>query len=117
MTRVCLIVCLFWSSAASASPVTDIFCGALKPIAAGFITWKTKGRELTSREVHVMLAGCFAGPLGEWLMNRWFDRLGPLRIYKPKKNEASVGWKVLGVDPDPFIRLQLHRTWRDGLYE
>lgn len=94
-------------------PTTQILCGAVAPISEGIMVWRTQHRELTSREVHTMIASCLLGPLGPFLVSKLFRDLNP---YRPQRNQAYVGHTVLGTDPDYFIRMQLHRTYKEGLY-
>ncbi len=61
----------FWSAGTTAG------CLALSPIVAGYLVNANEHRELTSREVHVLLADCTIPLVGGWLMNRYFDSITP----------------------------------------
>jgi hypothetical protein len=61
----------FWSVG------TTFGCLALSPIVAGYLVNANEHRELTSREVHVLLADCTVPLVGGWLMNRYFDSITP----------------------------------------
>jgi hypothetical protein len=54
----------------SAFGLSTVGCMALTPIVSGIVVQ----RELTRREVHVMLANCVVPFVGGWLMNAYFDR-------------------------------------------
>jgi hypothetical protein len=54
---------------------TTFGCMALSPIIAGALVNANEHRELTSREVHVMMANCTIPFVGGWLMERYFDSL------------------------------------------
>jgi hypothetical protein len=56
---------------------TTAGCLALSPIVAGYLVNANEHRELTSREVHVLLADCTIPLIGGWLMNRYFDSITP----------------------------------------
>jgi hypothetical protein len=49
--------------------LTTVGCMALTPIVSGIVVH----RELTRREVHVMLADCVVPFIGGWIMNAYFD--------------------------------------------
>ena len=49
--------------------LTTVGCMALTPIVSGIVVQ----RELTRREVHVMMADCVVPFIGGWLMNAYFD--------------------------------------------
>jgi hypothetical protein len=49
--------------------LTTVGCMALTPIVSGAVVQ----RELTRREVHVMMADCVVPFVGGWLMNAYFD--------------------------------------------
>jgi hypothetical protein len=49
--------------------LTTVGCMALTPIVSGIVVQ----RELTRREVHVMMADCIVPFIGGWLMNAYFD--------------------------------------------
>jgi hypothetical protein len=61
----------FWAAG------TTFGCLALSPIVAGYLVNANEHRELTSREVHVLLADCTVPLVGGWLMNRYFDSITP----------------------------------------
>jgi hypothetical protein len=64
------------ASAAGAWGVGTTFgCMALSPIVAGALVNANEHRELTSREVHVMLADCTIPFVGGWLMGKYWDSL------------------------------------------
>ena len=52
---------------------TTFGCMALSPIVAGALVNANEHRQLTSREVHVMLADCTIPFVGGWLMGRYWD--------------------------------------------
>jgi hypothetical protein len=54
---------------------TTFGCMALSPIIAGALVNANEHRELTSREVHVMMANCTIPFVGGWLMEKYFDSL------------------------------------------
>jgi hypothetical protein len=54
---------------------TTFGCMALSPIIAGALVNANEHRELTSREVHVMMANCTIPFVGGWLMERYFDSI------------------------------------------
>jgi hypothetical protein len=54
---------------------TTFGCLALSPIIAGALVNANEHRELTSREVHVMMANCTIPFVGGWLMERYFDSI------------------------------------------
>jgi uncharacterized membrane protein len=54
---------------------TTFGCFALSPIVAGALVNANEHRQLTSREVHVMLADCTIPFIGGWLMGRYWDSL------------------------------------------
>jgi hypothetical protein len=56
---------------------TTFGCMALSPIIAGALVNANEHRELTSREVHVMLANCTIPFVGGWLMGKYFDSIEP----------------------------------------
>jgi hypothetical protein len=49
--------------------LTTVGCMALTPLVSGIVVQ----RELTRREVHVMLANCVVPFVGGWLMDAYFD--------------------------------------------
>ncbi len=49
--------------------LTTVGCMALAPIVSGAVVQ----RELTRREVHVMMADCVVPFVGGWVMNAYFD--------------------------------------------
>jgi hypothetical protein len=54
---------------------TTFGCMALSPIIAGALVDANEHRQLTSREVHVMLADCTIPFVGGWLMGKYFDSI------------------------------------------
>jgi hypothetical protein len=54
---------------------TTFGCWALSPIIAGALVDAKEHRQLTSREVHVMMADCTIPFVGGWLMGRYFDSI------------------------------------------
>jgi hypothetical protein len=54
---------------------TTFGCMALSPIIAGALVNANEHRELTSREVHVMMANCTIPFVGGWLMGKLFDSI------------------------------------------
>jgi hypothetical protein len=54
---------------------TTFGCLALSPIIAGALVDANEHRQLTSREVHVMMADCTIPFVGGWLMGKYFDSL------------------------------------------
>jgi hypothetical protein len=50
--------------------LTTVGCMALTPLVSGIVVQ----RELTRREVHVMLASCIVPFIGGWVMDAYFDR-------------------------------------------
>jgi hypothetical protein len=54
---------------------TTFGCMALSPIIAGALVNANEHRELTSREVHVMMANCTIPFVGGWLMGKYFDSI------------------------------------------
>jgi len=65
------LVAKFWGAG------TTFGCMALSPIVAGLIVNNNEHRQLTSREVHVMLADCTIPFVGGWLMGKYFDSIEP----------------------------------------
>jgi uncharacterized membrane protein len=61
--------------AASWGVGTTFGCFALSPIVAGALVNANEHRQLTSREVHVMLADCTIPFVGGWLMGKYWDSL------------------------------------------
>jgi hypothetical protein len=57
-------------SRAGAFGLSTVGCMALTPIVSGIVVQ----REMTRREVHVMLANCVVPFIGGWLMDAYFDR-------------------------------------------
>ena len=54
---------------------TTVGCMSLSPIVAGFLVNANEHRQLTSREVHIMLADCTIPFVGGWLMEKYWDSL------------------------------------------
>jgi hypothetical protein len=63
------LVAKFWGAG------TTFGCWALSPIIAGALVNANEHRQLTSREVHVMMADCTIPLVGGWLMGKWFDTI------------------------------------------
>ena len=63
------------ASAAAWGAGTTFGCMALSPIVAGALVNANEHRQLTSREVHVMLADCTIPFIGGWLMGKYWDSL------------------------------------------
>jgi uncharacterized membrane protein len=63
------------SAAAAWGAGTTFGCFALSPIVAGALVNANEHRELTSREVHVMIADCTIPFVGGWLMGKYWDSL------------------------------------------
>lgn len=59
--------------------LTTVGCMALTPIISGMVVQ----RELTRREVHVMMANCVVPFIGGWLMDAYFDA-------HPERNSVPV---------------------------
>jgi hypothetical protein len=68
---------------------TTVGCLALSPIVAGALVDANEHRELTSREVHVLLADCTIPIIGGWLMNRYFDAIEPPQAAAPAAAAAA----------------------------
>jgi hypothetical protein len=73
---------------AKAWGIATIGCMALTPIVSGIVVQ----RELTRREVHVMLADCVVPFIGGWVMNAYFDRY-------PERDSV----------PPPVVRVAHHK--------
>jgi hypothetical protein len=72
---------------------TTFGCMALSPIIAGALVSANEHRELTSREVHVMMANCTIPIVGGWLMGKYFDSLEakpPAPTPAPQVNAATA---------------------------
>jgi hypothetical protein len=54
---------------------TTFGCMSLSPIVAGILVNANEHRQLTSREVHVMLADCTVPFVGGWLMEKYWDSI------------------------------------------
>jgi hypothetical protein len=54
---------------------TTFGCMTLSPIVAGILVNANEHRQLTSREVHVMIADCTVPFVGGWLMEKYWDSL------------------------------------------
>jgi hypothetical protein len=54
---------------------TTVGCMSLSPIVAGILVNANEHRQLTSREVHIMLADCTIPFVGGWLMEKYWDSL------------------------------------------
>jgi hypothetical protein len=61
----------------------------LSPIVAGALVSANEHRELTSREVHVLLADCTIPFVGGWLMNKYFDAIEPHPAAVPAAADAA----------------------------
>jgi hypothetical protein len=76
---------------------TTFGCMALSPIIAGALVNANEHRELTSREVHVMMANCTIPIVGGWLMGKYFDSLEakpPAATPAPQANAAAAAQGV-----------------------
>jgi hypothetical protein len=56
---------------------TTVGCMSLSPIVAGILVNANEHRQLTSREVHIMLADCTIPIVGGWLMEKYWDSIEP----------------------------------------
>jgi uncharacterized membrane protein len=54
---------------------TTFACLGLSPIISGVLVNANEHRQLTSREVHVMLADCTIPFIGGWLMGKYWDSI------------------------------------------
>jgi uncharacterized membrane protein len=70
---------------------TTFGCFALSPIVAGALVNANEHRQLTSREVHVMLADCTIPFIGGWLMGRYWDGLEARQRAQGHAQHASAG--------------------------
>jgi hypothetical protein len=69
---------------------TSFGCMALSPIVAGALVNANEHRQLTSREVHVMLADCTLPFIGGWLMGKYWDGLEARQRAAGHVQHASV---------------------------
>jgi hypothetical protein len=69
---------------------TTFGCLALSPIVAGALVNANEHRQLTSREVHVMLADCTIPFIGGWLMGKYWDGLEGRQRAQGHPQHASV---------------------------
>jgi hypothetical protein len=69
---------------------TTFGCLALSPIIAGALVSANEHRQLTSREVHVMMADCTIPLVGGWLMGKYFDSI-EAKPPEPGAQQASAG--------------------------
>ena len=69
---------------------TTFGCMALSPIVAGALVNANEHRQLTSREVHVMLADCTIPFIGGWLMGKYWDGLEARQRAAGHAQHASV---------------------------
>jgi uncharacterized membrane protein len=69
---------------------TTFGCMALSPIVAGALVNANEHRQLTSREVHVMLADCTLPFIGGWLMGKYWDGLEARQRAQGHAQHASV---------------------------
>jgi uncharacterized membrane protein len=69
---------------------TTFGCMALSPIVAGALVNANEHRQLTSREVHVMLADCAIPFVGGWLMGKYWDGLEARQHVTGHVQHASV---------------------------
>jgi hypothetical protein len=75
---------------------TTFGCMALSPIIAGALVNANEHRELTSREVHVMMANCTIPFVGGWLMGKYFDSI-EAKPAVPDAQQANAGPAAPGV--------------------
>lgn len=68
--------------------VTTVGCMSLTPLVSGIVVQ----RELTRREVHVMLANCVVPFIGGWVMDAYFDA-------HPERDSV----------PPPAVRVAAHK--------
>jgi hypothetical protein len=78
------------ASAAAWGAGTTFGCMALSPIVAGALVNANEHRQLTSREVHVMLADCTIPFIGGWLMGKYWDSLEARQRAERHVQHASV---------------------------
>jgi hypothetical protein len=76
---------------------TTFGCMALSPIIAGALVNANEHRELTSREVHVMMANCTIPLVGGWLMERYFDSIEAKPAAPDTGQQANAGAAGPGV--------------------
>ena len=76
---------------------TTFGCMALSPIIAGALVNANEHRELTSREVHVMMANCTIPFVGGWLMGKYFDSLEAKPPAPTPAPQASAAAAAQGV--------------------
>ncbi len=72
---------------------TTFGCMALSPIVAGALVNANEHRQLTSREVHVMLADCAIPFIGGWLMGKYWDGLEARQQGQHASANAAQGVK------------------------
>jgi hypothetical protein len=70
---------------------TTFGCMALSPIIAGALVNANEHRELTSREVHVMMANCTIPFVGGWLMGKYFDSIEAKQPLPEPAQQANAG--------------------------
>jgi uncharacterized membrane protein len=73
---------------------TTFGCMALSPIVAGALVNANEHRQLTSREVHVMLADCAIPFVGGWLMGKYWDGLEARQRAAGHSQHASAAYSV-----------------------
>jgi len=76
---------------------TTFGCWALSPIIAGALVDATEHRQLTSREVHVMMADCTIPFVGGWLMGKFFDSIEAKPPAPDAVQQASAAPAAQGV--------------------
>ncbi len=76
---------------------TTFGCLALSPIIAGALVDANEHRQLTSREVHVMMADCTIPFVGGWLMGKYFDSIEAKPAAQGSAQQASAAPAAPGV--------------------
>jgi uncharacterized membrane protein len=84
-------VARFWSFG------TTFGCMALSPIIVGVLVDAKEHRELTSREVHVMMADCTIPLVGGWLMGKYFDSIEVKPAAPDTAQQANTAAAAQGV--------------------
>ncbi len=77
---------------------TTFGCLALSPIIAGALVDANEHRQLTSREVHVMMADCTIPFVGGWLMGKYFDSIEAKPAAPSPAQQANAGPPAQGVN-------------------
>jgi hypothetical protein len=78
---------------------TTFGCMALSPIIAGALVNANEHRELTSREVHVMMANCTIPLVGGWLMEKYFDSIEAKPATQTPAQQAGASASAPSVKP------------------